>query len=520
MGGSKSVHYQLWKSKNSKTKYCSEFCNLEPNNQAYALMHKNLYLLLISFILLGLGSCDQNHKKNHKKSVSQQQNKIHHIEEIKKNGKLVAVTDFNSHGYFIYRGTPMGFQYELLNSFAKYMGVKLEILVENDIPQALEDIQKNKCDILAMDLAITSDRKEIMLFSDPIYQSQQVLVQKLPDNWRKMLTWDKIESHLIRDAIDLQGKTVHISRGSVFYERLNHINEETGGSIKIVEDELTVDELIKQVADGDIEFTICDSHVASVNKKYYRNIDIETTLGSYSQNLAWAVPLGSDSLLVEINSWLKSYKKSKEFYYVYNKYFKNSRTTQMAKSEYFSYSSGKISPYDDLIKKYAKKLHWDWRLLASLIYQESKFNPEAESWSGAFGLMQMMPETAEQYGVSDTSSPEEQIKAGVKYIRLIDKQLEPLVDDSIERRKFDMASYNVGLAHVLDAQRLAVKYKKNPGKWDNNVDYYLLNKSKPKYYTDSVVYYGYCRGSEPYNYVNSIYNRYYHYTNLIKDTLK
>jgi membrane-bound lytic murein transglycosylase F len=191
----------------------------------------------------------------------------------------------------------------------------------------------------------------------------------------------------------------------------------------------------------------------------------------------------------------------------------------MAKSDYNSYSGGKISPYDDLIKKYAREIRWDWRLLASLIYQESKFNPDAESWSGAFGLMQMMPETAEQYGVSDTSSPEDQIEAGIRYIHLIDKQLTPLINDSIERRKFVLASYNAGLAHVLDAQRLAAKYNKDPEKWEDNVDYYLLNKSNPKYYKDSVVYYGYCRGSEPYNYVIEIYDRYQDYINLIKDSI-
>lgn len=463
-------------------------------------------------------SCkNQTEKKSIENDVEKKIEVGKHLQKIKKKGKIVATTDFNSHGYFIYRGTPMGFQYELLNSFADYLDVKLEILVENDLRKALKDIQKKKCDLLAMDLAITKDRKEQMMFSDPIYQSQQVLVQKLPANWRKMHTWDEIESYLVRDAIDLQGKTVHITKGSVFYKRLNHINIETGGEINIVEDDLTIDELIKKVADGEVEFTICDSHVASINKKYYRNIDIETTLGSYSQNLAWAVPKNSDSLLMNINLWLEEYKKSKEFYFVYNKYFKNSRTTRIAKSEYFSYSGGKISPYDELIKKYAEKIQWDWKLLASLIYQESKFNPEAESWSGAFGLMQMMPETAKQYGVTDTSSPEAQISAGIRYINLIDKQLEPLVYDSLERRKFVMASYNAGLAHVLDAQRLANKYQKDPEKWDNNVDYYLLNKSNPKYYNDTVVYYGYCRGSEPYNYVYEIYERYEHYNNLIDD---
>ncbi len=445
--------------------------------------------------------------------------KENHLNKIRERGKLTVSTDYNSHGYFIYRGTPMGFQFELLNSFAEYIGVKLEISVRNDLDEALEDISNNQCDLLAMDLAITSERRKNMLFSKPIYKSRQVLVQKMPNNWRRMQTWDEIESHLIRDAIDLQGKTVHIQKGSVFYNRLNHINIETGGDINIIEDDLSVDELIEKVENGEIEYTVCDNHVGAINKKYHKNIDIETLLGAYSQNLAWALPLGSDSLLIEINDWLKEYKKSKEFYYVYNKYFKNSRTTMMAKSEYNSHKGGKISPYDELIKKYSDDINWDWRLLASLIYQESKFDPAAESWSGAFGLMQMMPQTAEQYGVSDSSTPSSQIAAGARYIKLIDRQLEPLVSDSNERKKFVMASYNAGLAHVLDARRLAEKYNKDPEIWNNNVDYYLLNKSNPKYYKDTVVYYGYCRGSEPYKYVNEIYDRYQHYTNLIKDTI-
>ncbi len=329
----------------------------------------------------------------------------------------------------------MGFQYELLSSFAEYLGVELELVVKRDLTEAFEDIQNGTCDILAMDLAITSERKKIMMFSNPIYKSQQILVQRLPINWRKMRTWDEIESYLIRDAIELQGKEVYLQKGAVFIQRLNNINSETGGEMIITEDDRSIDELIDEVAKGNITFTVCDSHIAAINKKYHKNIDIETQLGSYSQNLAWAVHLGSDSLLLETNEWLKQYKKSKEFYYVYNKYFKNSRTVMMAKSEYNSNTGGKISPYDDFIKEYSQNINWDWRLLASLIYQESRFDPQAESWSGAFGLMQMMPETAESFGISYTSLPKEQIYAGVKYLKIIDKQLQNTLSFSYEAAK-------------------------------------------------------------------------------------
>jgi len=479
-----------------------------------------LYLIvLLPFIFISCSETSNNSENNSQgnstngKTAAQESLLIN----IKKKGKLTAFTNYNSHGYFLYRGSTMGFQYELLKSFSDYLGVELELVIQSEFSQVMANINNKEYDVLAMDLAITAERKKYMLFSDPIYKSKQILVQKLPDNWRKMRTWDDIESHLLRDPIDLQGKDIYIQKGSSFIERLKNINAETGGEMTIIEVERSIDELIEDVANGDIEFTVCDSHVARINKKYHKNIDIETQLGSYSQNLAWAFPLGYDSLVMACNNWLKEYKNSKEFYYVYNKYFKNSRTTMMAKSEYNSYNGNKISPFDDIIKEYSKKIDWDWKLLASLIYQESKFDPQAESWAGAFGLMQMMPATAKEYSITESSPAEKQIYAGVEYLEFIDKQLKPHIHDSIERRKFVMAAYNVGLAHVLDARRLAEKYDKNPEIWENNVDYFLLNKSKPKYYKDPVVHYGYCRGSEPYKYVNQIYKRYEHYDNLIKD---
>ena len=131
--------------------------------------------------------------------------------------------------------------------------------------------------------------------------------------------------------------------------------------------------------------------------------------------------------------------------------------------------------------------------------------------------MQLMPNTAKKYGVDTSSPPDKQIEAGIKYIKLLDAQLKDYIPDSIERKKFVLASYNVGIGHVFDARRLAEKYNKNPDLWNNNVDSFLLLKSKPKYYLDSVVYYGYCRGSEPFNFVNEIFERYNNYKNVVKE---
>ena len=128
--------------------------------------------------------------------------------------------------------------------------------------------------------------------------------------------------------------------------------------------------------------------------------------------------------------------------------------------------------------------------------------------------MQLMPNTADRFGIDSLASPNANIQAGVRYIKWLEKQLKS-IEDSTERSKFILASYNVGLGHVLDARRLAEKNGKNPDIWTDNVDFYLLNKSKPKFYLDPVVKYGYCRGSETYKYVSQICTRYNHYKNLV-----
>jgi membrane-bound lytic murein transglycosylase F len=172
--------------------------------------------------------------------------------------------------------------------------------------------------------------------------------------------------------------------------------------------------------------------------------------------------------------------------------------------------------YDAEIKKQSKRLNWDWRLFASLIYHESNFKPDARAWSGAYGLLQLMPWVMEQYGLDSISSPNQQIAAGARYIASIDKQFKNMVPDPVERQKFVLAAYNVGLAHVFDARRLAKKYGKKDDVWTTQVDSFILKKSEPKYYRDRLAFYGYCRGEEPFRFVEEVMEMYGLYKNVIK----
>ena len=178
---------------------------------------------------------------------------------------------------------------------------------------------------------------------------------------------------------------------------------------------------------------------------------------------------------------------------------------------------GKISKYDDMIRQFSRGINWDWRLLASLIYQESRFIPDVTSGAGAYGLMQVMPETGRNFGIDITSSPENNMKAGIQYIKWLHSIFDNIIPDTKERINFILAAYNAGPGHVLDAMKLAEKNGMNPFKWDGSVAEWLLKKSERQYYNDSVVKNGYFSGTESVNYVSQVRERYEHYQTIIQE---
>ena len=437
------------------------------------------------------------------------------LKEIKKRGKLLALTAYHANSYFIYKGEPRGFEYELLELLAKHLGVALEIVLVKNLDGIFNDLNEGKGDIIAYNLAITKERRKRVGFSEPHSIIPQVLIQRLPDNWLEMKRHE-IDKMLITNPIDLIGKRVHVRKGSSYYSRLVHLSDEIGGDIEIVEapGEISTEELISKVARGEIDYTICDDNLARINRLYHSNIDIGTAI-SFPQRIAWAVRKNSPVLEAAVNSWLAQLKSGPIFNVIYNRYYQDERSIrQRVKSEYFSSNSDKISPYDDIIKTEAQKINWDWRILASQIYQESQFDPNAKSWMGARGLMQLMPKVAQEYGVKNITNPSQNIAAGVGYLKWLENYWRG-IPDSLERMKFILASYNAGLGHVQDARKLAQKNKKDPNIWDGNVAEFMLKKAQEKYYTDEVVEFGYCRGEEPVNYVMEIFDRYEHYQKFI-----
>lgn len=464
------------------------------------------FALIIPFVFLS--ACNQPQRANF---VTSPEINID-LEEIRQRGYINALVDNNSISYFIYKGEPMGYEYELLNHFAKHIGVTLKIQVTSGVDRAIDQINKGEGDIIAFPLTVTKERTQYVAFSNPHFTTYQVLVQRKPENWRQM-TLDAVNKAVIRNPIELIGKQVHVLARSSFETRLAHLSEEIGGDIDIVIDTTSSESeaLIRRVAMGEIDYTVADNTMARVNASYYPDLDIETPL-SVAQQVAWATRLNSPDLLQAINEWLSIIKKEPTFMVIYNRYFKSPRTSVIRmKSDYSSMGGNMLSPFDSLIRKGANTLGWDWRLLASLIYQESRFLPRSESWAGARGLMQLMPRTAREFGAFDLDDPRQSIAAGVGFLKFLDNYWMDKVPTTEERLKFVLASYNVGLSHVVDARRLAEKYGKDPGVWYDNVEYYLSKKSDPDFYRDPIVTAGYCKCEEPIDYVREILARYDEY---------
>jgi extracellular solute-binding protein, family 3 len=175
------------------------------------------------------------------------------------------------------------------------------------------------------------------------------------------------------------------------------------------------------------------------------------------------------------------------------------------RSPYLSREKGIISVYDDYFRDAARTTGWDWRLIAAQCYQESGFDPNAQSGAGAQGLMQLMPATAASVGLADVYAPKENIQAAARYIKVLQRSFAS-IRDRYERIHFILAAYNAGSGHIKDAQALARKYGKNPDSW-NDVSFFVQALSTSKYYTDEVVKYGYMIGSQTSRYVEDIIER-------------
>lgn len=423
------------------------------------------------------------------------------LPQILERKRLDVILSHNSLSYYILHGQVTGFQYELVKKFSEYLNVELHIILNNDIMLSLDALKKQEANIACYEFSIDSNRFcPSIALSIPYGITYSTLV------YNKFI--QQVNDTTLCDHI------VYIPRWSIFRKDYENFCQKFGKKARIFEVPFVSSEhLIDAVASGKILFTIADKHMAKYFKYLYPQLDISKKIGP-ERGIGWALNSCQKMLLDTLNKWLQKYTKSKEYAYLYYRYFSQPSYKLKATTKYFSAQNGKISPYDDLFKKYAKKYGWDWRLIAALVYEESRFKTDLVSPAGAFGIMQLMPATALKFGADSLSDLETQIKAGIAYMTKLDQQFRIHISDSSERIKFVLASYNIGEGHIFDAMALAKKYNRNPYVWEDNVEYFLLKKSLPQFYNDKVVKSGYCKGNTTKQFVKNVLKHYETYKNI------
>lgn len=405
-------------------------------------------------------------------------------------------TLYSPSSFFLYRGDSLGYDYELVKQFAADKGLALDVRTAPSMARMIEMLDSGLIDIAAYEVPVTGEYKRKVLPCGYENITTQVLVQPTAGGER------------ITDVTQLVGRDVYVERGSKYEHRLRNLDEELGGGINIItvdRDTLIAEDLIDMVSTGKIPLTVVDSDVAQINATYYANIDISLPL-SMEQRASWAVDRDRKWLADSIDAWAAQSAPAQAQKDLLKRYFQLSKVDGTPYQ--MDFGNGVISRYDNIFRRYAPNIDWDWRMLAAQAYTESKFKPNARSFAGARGLMQIMPRTGRAYGLRNANDPEQSVKAAVKFLDDLDRQLQKLVPDDAERKKFMLAAYNGGLGHVLDAMRLAEKHGMDPTVWDENVAEAALMLANPKYYNDPVVKYGYLRGRETYNYVKRIMDFY------------
>jgi len=393
---------------------------------------------------------------------------------------------YHASDYFLYKGAFIGFQYELLKTMEKELQKKIEITIEKDPHTCFYHYFSGKYDIVAFDFDTQDVSLYFLSFSYPHSTTYPVLVVHKADT-------QSCHNIHIPASFDMKINM----RAFVDFADYNFIHH----------NEKTTEELFDELNRKEIHAIITDYSDALMLLAFYPNLEIKKQIQDTCKR-RWCLNLANGALNDTINNWLAEYTQTNKYRMLCNKYLShNSMIIRKASKT----QRGHISPYDKIIKRYAKKYHIDWLFATSIMYQESKFITDLVGLGGSFGLMQMMPTTGMHYGITEDSSPEDQIHAGIRHLATL-RQKYPNCKGK-ELWSMVAGAYNAGSGHIQDARKLCKKYGENYMIWDN-VAQYLKLLSQSSYYKDPIVRCGYYPGEHTVKYVEEVMKRYEGYKHI------
>jgi len=447
----------------------------------------NLFLIFLSFSSFLFGWFIHSQYK------PQEIKKVSLLEKIKKRKTLNVVLLNSPSTYYIDASGEQGFEYDLIKAYAKHLHVDLNVTVAHTIQEAIKLGENPNIDIVSASISKTPLREKKFHFGPSYFEVQEEVICN-----RDMLNTAKFP----KDIEDLKGLKIEVGTDTSYSETIKLLQNEGYDINATYSSHLSTEELLEKVATREIDCTIADSNVYTINLRYYPEIALAFAVSDREQ-LAWILTDGSDDLEMSMYTWLNSFvqkgsmRELKEHYYSYVIFFDYYNTKM-----FYRRVKSRLPRYREYFMQASAKYDLPWTLLAAISYQESHWNPNAKSFTGVRGLMMLTKKTAKLLGVKNRINPKESIFGGAKHFNSMTK-LVPKEVEGENRLKFALAAYNIGMGHIYDAQLLAKKFGFNPNIW-SDLKKVLPLLAQKKYYR--TLKYGYARGEEPVNYVEAIYN--------------
>lgn len=428
------------------------------------------------------------------------------LPQLQKKKLLRLITYRGPVNYFLKRGRLKGFEHDLLKRFAQNRNMRLDVVLAESHDEMRRLLLEGRGDVIAASVpgAVYTGLPDIAL-TQGYNHSAPIVIGRSKDT-------------PLVDARELAGRRIVLAATSPYRQLLQRLKH-SGVDIDIVQapTEQGLEQVLFHVANGDYDLTLVGSH--ELKAQFSRQINIRAHF-ALSEPLpqVWAVRDDSRLLLNALNEYIaREFRKG--FYNVlYSKYIEEPRNT-LGDIQLVA-SAERLSPYDDIVLKYSKDYGFDWRLIVAQMYQESHFNPGAVSYSGARGLMQLIPATADLLGIEDSHDPDSSIQAGVRYMDYLRDKFsdEAMLEDRIW---FSLAAYNAGYSRVQRARRLAERMGLDQNRWFDNVEKAMLALARPYWKDGEVV--RHCRCGQAVVYVREIrtlYNNYVQLRPLIRERVK
>lgn len=408
------------------------------------------------------------------------------LDQVKTTGVLRIATINSPTTYYIGAAGPLGFEYELAKGFAESLGAKLEVVVANSPAEAIQMVREGRVQIAAAGLSVTAERQKTVRFARPMLKVVPQLVYRMGQPRPSNLG-------------DLDG-SLRVQRGSIGAELLREAKKKYPDLKWEETDDQETEELLYQVANDQLGYTIANSDIISINQRYYPKMRVAFA-ASKAQDLAWAFNLSKDSSLFNTaNSYLDVYS-GVELARLRDRYFGHiEQVNYMGAVTLASLVQTRLTRYRKAFETAAAKYKLDWRLLAAMGYQESQWDEDAVSPTGVRGLMMLTLDTADFLNVRDREDPVQSIFGGARYFSQLLEQLPEDIKEP-DRSWMGLAAYNIGIGHLFDARNLTRVLGGNPNRW-LDVRNSLPLLTQERWYMRTK--HGYARGYETVAYVGNV----------------